>query len=652
MSAKFKIFSLACFILLEFIYLTSINADFDFKRQLFEEPTTLFLWIVNIDKDTGKVDINGVDTQGPGTPFTWDWGDGVAHDGWFPQNHTYSNITKNYIVKVTAHYSGDKTDFAEILVRFVAPNIVPISLPDNIAVSIPDHDVALTSRMPGYGIPDGLTHFDDDSFDTVSRSDVEYLLSLAAWLQMDFVNDNVYLIDGNFNQVLLRDPTFGGMYSLWYTSPVSFGVGDYGFQGTIQYSSFMHEMGHNFTLNSPANYYYGGKTDGNASTIFSETMAQIFQHATAYEIVNNFDTYGLSEDIAFDIEQNAIPSISLVRISYENYVNSGMAFSSWNDPSTPEDETFNTFMAIAYKFFAHAENDGFGYKIPLKRMMTLLQLFDPDLRQRYDQQNNNLAADTFRATLMVTALSYAFSTDLRGEFRNLNFPISDETYSELMDKVGETQEQKFEMKPGWNLVSFWASKCFYQGTAPAGQPACVKLVDIQQSPGLTSLADWLNSVIKPANAWRMVIGAGGAMDSILPPEFHSLKSMSPCSGYWIKINENLEKATMTIKGAVFPPGCAITLKEGWNLVGYPISKGYYDTAHPEIPWITDWKNVDAPVADHVFSSIAGKYSMIIGENGAYNPSLSSSSSNTLHYIACGHGYWIKMKEAANLIYSQ
>jgi len=181
----------------------------------------------------------------------------------------------------------------------------------------------------------------------------------------------------------------------------------------------MHEMGHNFTLNSPASYYYGGKIDGNANAIFSESMAQIFQHATAYEIVNNFDTYGLSDDIAFDIEQNAISSINLVRSSMKTT-------SFWkgifflNNPATPEDETFHILYDCSLQILHHAENDGFGYKIPLKRMMALLQLFDADLRQRYDQQNSNLAADTFRSTLMVTALSYAFSTDLRSEFRNLN----------------------------------------------------------------------------------------------------------------------------------------------------------------------------------------------------------------------------------------
>ena len=273
--------------------------------------------------------------------------------------------------------------------------------------------------------PQEHTYFDESLFEDISKSTLEYILTLIASIQKDFVNDNVYLIDGNFEQVILRDPPFQGMYSLWYTNPVGIGVGDYGLQGTIQYSSLMHEIGHNFTLNTPSNYYYGGKIDGNANAIFSESMAQIFQHATAYEMLNNAISYGLSEDIVVELKQSAVSSILVMRNAYEDY-RSDMRFSSWNDLSTPEDETFNTFMTIAYVFCAYAENTGLGYKAPLKRMMKLLQTFDERLRRGYNQHNNTASADTFRATLMVTALSYGFSTDLRTEFRSLNFPISDE----------------------------------------------------------------------------------------------------------------------------------------------------------------------------------------------------------------------------------
>jgi hypothetical protein len=164
-------------------------------------------------------------------------------------------------------------------------------------------------------------------------------------------------------------------------------------------------------------------------------MAQVFQHATAYEMINHGDEYGLSDDLIADVKQSAVSSINLVRSSYDDYVNSGMNFASWNDPGTPEDETFGTFMTIAYQFFAHAETSGLGYRTPAKRTMELLELFDGNMWAQYDQQNNTAEADSFRATLMVTALSHAFSTDLRSEFEALNFPIRDATYDELMGRL-------------------------------------------------------------------------------------------------------------------------------------------------------------------------------------------------------------------------
>ena len=92
--------------------------DIRLERELFGELSAISVWVVNINSSTGEVTVNGVDTQEPTIPFTWDWGDGTIHGGWFPQQHTYSDVTKNYIVKVTAHYSGGETDSGEVLVRF------------------------------------------------------------------------------------------------------------------------------------------------------------------------------------------------------------------------------------------------------------------------------------------------------------------------------------------------------------------------------------------------------------------------------------------------------------------------------------------------------------------------------------------------------
>ena len=177
-------------------------------------------------------------------------------------------------------------------------------------------------------------------------------------------------------------------------------------------------------------------------------MAQIFQHSTAYEIINNAKVYGLSEDLVFEIKQSAISSIMMVKNAYEEYINSGMVFSSWNDPVTERDETFNTFMTLAYKFFEHAEKSGLGYRMPLKRMMMLLQTFCEEDKERYSQFENSPEAENFRATLMVAALSFAFEEDLREEFKRLNFPVDDKIYDELINRIRDTlMTNNFPSKP-------------------------------------------------------------------------------------------------------------------------------------------------------------------------------------------------------------
>ncbi|MFH0790689.1 MAG: hypothetical protein V2A64_03560 [Candidatus Omnitrophota bacterium] len=427
--------SLLAVILLSAANNAKAENKFDYREQLLGEPQTLSLVLEGINRQTGEVVVSGVDTQRPQIPFSFEWGDGTVSNGWFPQKHTYPDKKKNYLIKVTSHYPQPTIGQAKILVRFISPEISPIPISEEIKVSIPGSKIKLISRMPGYGISGDLTYFDDTYFNILPRNTVEYVLSVASLIQHDFVNSNLVKLKQGFRQVLLRDADFPGMYSLWYTNPVAFCVSDYGFKETIQYSSFFHEMAHNDTLNTPAQYCYGGNLDGSASAILTESLAQIFQHATAYEMANNYNDYGLSEDIAMEIMLNAFSTIKITRGAYENYINSGMRFCAWNDPQTKNDETLDTFMTIAYKFCIHAENQGRGYRVPLKRLMLFLQMLNEDLRKRYNPGSNPPEANMFRATFLVTALSYAFSEDLRGEFRKLNFPIDDEIYRELYTRI-------------------------------------------------------------------------------------------------------------------------------------------------------------------------------------------------------------------------
>lgn len=216
---------------------------------------------------------------------------------------------------------------------------------------------------------------------------------------------------------------------------------------------------------------------------------------------------------------------------------------------------------------------------------------------------------------------------------------------------GAPPQNIIHLDNGWNLMSFSAGRCFYHGDLPASQDG-VAMINVD-TIGYSSLADWFTSVIEPRNTWQMVIGVEGAMDRTLPSIFHTLKSMSCVSGYWVKIN-NPSGATLTIEGTPFDTSRIISLPAGWNLVGCPIRKGYYDSDTPpsgaNAPEGTIWEKVSSPVAAQLFDSIRGKYDLILGQEGAYDPNLPAAFSS-LHFVSSGYGLWIKMKVSGNLIYS-
>ena len=355
--------------------------------------------------------------------------------GFFPQSHTYAAATRNYVVRVTAYYSATESDYVDVSVILTRPNITRTSFPAAVTVTIPGTLPGLSSRQPGYGWSASLTSFDDSFFGaTLSRDDVEYILSQAARVEYEIAEGDVELVSGGFRQVVLRDPSAGGAYSLWYTTPVAFGAADSYFRGTPGYSSLFHEMGHNVSLNAPASFRFGGRIDGNANAIFSESVAQMFQHAVAYELVNNRATYGLPDDLAVQIAESARGSAAVVRMLSDDYVAKGHPFTTWNDPATPEDETLGTFMTVARQFMVHAEAAR-SYVLPLTRAMKLLRTFNQEAWNRYAQDTNSVAASTYRATLMVAAVSYGFQMDLRTEFRQLGFLIDDAAYTQLYQSV-------------------------------------------------------------------------------------------------------------------------------------------------------------------------------------------------------------------------
>jgi hypothetical protein len=392
---------------------------------------TLSVGNVLIEGRTARV--NGGDSARPTTPFLFDWGDGETTEAWFPAEHTYRRADRNYVIKVTARYpSGTDTVTADV--RFVPTRYAYKRLSTvPRRVFVPRETVALGSTMPGYEPPREVTCFDDADLRTVPREVIEYVLDVGHHIQMDLCNGDV-TPKAAARQVVLKQTQFGGCGSLWFTDPVSFVCHPGYLGGEVDFSSLLHELAHNLTLNSPAGYRFGGKTDGPMNTIVSETLAQIFQHATIHIILNSDGHFGLSDELCRALRESGIKSIGVVREAYRKFLADPRQYATYNDPATQHDDTLNTFMTVAYVFCELAEERG-DYRTPLKRMMRLMQTFSPSDHQRFQQREN----EAFRASFLVAAISYGFDTDLRKRFRKLHFPVSDEIYSEFLTRVEGTE---------------------------------------------------------------------------------------------------------------------------------------------------------------------------------------------------------------------
>lgn len=395
---------------------------------LLSKPVTLSAFVQSYSN--GTVVIQGGDTAQPNTPFTFAWGDGSTTSGFFTQQHTYLNTSQNYVLTITAHENDGSTQQTQVGVFLSPPSIARQSLPTGVVFTIPTGTVDFATHYP-YPPPSGETVFPDSAFPTYTRGDMEYILTEAAAAAQDFANNNTFLWNGVFQVDMLENQSFGGGYSLWYTTPMSVGYGLASVSPTVQWHILFNELGKDTTLNSPTSLPFGGNTDGGASEIYSETMGDIFSYALGYQVVNNAATYGIGNDVVADMSSELLGGAASLQANFNTCVGEGAPFSSWNPYNGGPDPTLCTLTTLAWKFIEHAETAGNGYRTPVKRMMQLLQLFDPAMLAQYDPGDNSQSGATFRSTLMVAAESYAFGMDLRAEFRALNFPIDDTTYQQL-----------------------------------------------------------------------------------------------------------------------------------------------------------------------------------------------------------------------------
>ena len=392
-----------------------------------------------IDTSSGAVTINGVlaPPAAASGPFTFTWGDGTTTTRFFPATHTYADRTQNYIAAVAAADTAGHQYLTQVVVRFADAAVTTRELPPDLKVTVPAAPPVLSSPQPGLGVP-ALSAFATIPY---SRSVLEYVLSAAAKVQNDLVGGDVVRTDGTFRQVVLRQDTFtpSTSFSVWSTLPVAVAAGPSVLQGAPSWSSLFHEMGHNVTLNMPAPFRFGGRIDGAANALYSEMMAQVFQHVTSQLLVTNAAAYGIPDDLALEIRQSAYGSFATLRSNAESLRTGAESFSAWNDPATSTDETLPTFMCLAYEFFLQADPDGANYHECAQRLCAFLRHFDAAWQAGWAQNTNSAAASSFRATLMVAALSTGVGRDLRATFKSYGFPIDDTTYLVTIAKGTDAQ---------------------------------------------------------------------------------------------------------------------------------------------------------------------------------------------------------------------
>lgn len=95
------------------------SSSFGSEIKTSNEATARTLWLFNpeVDRDTRRVVLNGIDTAQPATPFRFEWGDGTASIGFFPQTKVYAEGRNFYAIRVVATYSNGSHDYATITVR-------------------------------------------------------------------------------------------------------------------------------------------------------------------------------------------------------------------------------------------------------------------------------------------------------------------------------------------------------------------------------------------------------------------------------------------------------------------------------------------------------------------------------------------------------
>ncbi|MFC1717357.1 M6 family metalloprotease domain-containing protein [Candidatus Poribacteria bacterium] len=185
-------------------------------------------------------------------------------------------------------------------------------------------------------------------------------------------------------------------------------------------------------------------------------------------------------------------------------------------------------------------------------------------------------------------------TNISGSSAAMTLDISRNT------NTASVQEATIALEAGWNLISL-----------------CLQPIDTSLSSVLSSIAGTYDSVWTydaVTEQWhRYVVGS--------PPFLNNLAEMESGVGYWLMMNQ---PATLIVQGT--PPTTVISLKAGWNLVGYSSR--------------TSMPVEDCPPALGNRCNSIWTYNSEAGEWLRYDANVPAFL-NTLESLQSGSGYWIR-----------
>lgn len=402
-----------------------LSQEFSYLTYLNEKTGTLSASVSDINPSTGAVTVNGVDTSQPTVPFTFIWGDGTSNPGWFPGNHIYADTGRNYEIKVCS-----RKDTVSFNALFREPGITRKELSDKIYVDILNKQQHLPARWYN---PVDLNPFSRLDFGVITDATIKYVATVMADILLGYCGEFLwYCEEQTFRQLIFNGGYNIGGYSLWYTDPPSLAINPDGLKGSVWWGIIGHELAHNYTLNYPGTYHIGGRIDGQANAIYSETMARIIAMSMGHDLINRHDEYGISPELTGLIRNDFVNGFKGMHNDYLKYLDAGKPFNSWNNPGTTVDETYLTFNALSFEFLIRAEQTEHTVAYHAKRMMEFFSHFNASWELRYDRLNQSEEGNIFRSTMMTAAISFALNDDLRDEFRDLGFPVSDDIFNDLI----------------------------------------------------------------------------------------------------------------------------------------------------------------------------------------------------------------------------